>query len=51
MKIVIRNLEIEISPKEIKYLQQIDKQIDKIDTEIKEKKETEKEIEKNKIGF
>jgi len=62
MKITIRNLEIEISPEEIKYLQ-IDKQIDKIATEIKkENKETEKQIEKiekaetkeepkNKIGF
>ena len=46
MKIVIKNLEIEISPDEIKYLQ-IDRQIDKMANEIKrENLETEQEIKK-----
>jgi len=58
MKIVIKNLEIEISPDEIKYLQ-IDRQIDKMANEIKgENEKTEKDIKKieeeiknTKIGF
>jgi uncharacterized protein YaaN involved in tellurite resistance len=67
MKITIKNLEIEISPEEIKYLQ-IDRQIDKMANEIKrenkktaedikridkEIKETEEYIknERKKIGF
>ena len=65
MKIVIKNLEIEISPEELKYLQ-IDKQIDEMANEIKrenkkteeeikriegEIKETEEYIKNNRIGF
>lgn len=46
MKIIIKNLEIEISPEEFKYLQNGNR-IEKIEKEIKkENKETEKEIEK-----
>lgn len=65
MKITIRNLEIEISPEELKYLQ-IDHQIDQMANEIKrenleteqeikkidkEIKETEEYIKNNRIGF